>query len=103
MTTTEQETQDFAARVRMLLLRYKEAQDDIARLRRELAAAERKVADNALLAEAAKRDYETLRTARMLEVSNQDLEETRRRVARLVRSVDKCITLLTEQQDASSK
>lgn len=101
MTTPEQETNDFAARVRVLLLRYKEAQDDIARLRADLAAAERKAADAALLAEATKRDYDTLKAARLLEVSNTDLDETRRRVARLVRSVDKCITLLTEQQDAS--
>ena len=43
-------------------------------------------------------DYKSLKTARMLEVSDTDLDTAKRKVNKLIRDVDKCITLLSEQQ-----
>ena len=43
-------------------------------------------------------DYNSLKTARMLEVSDTDLDTAKRKVNKLIRDVDKCITLLSEQQ-----
>ena len=55
------------------------------------------------LANASMHDYDMLKTAKMLEVSNGDLEATRQRINKLVRDVDRCITLLSEQQNNSQK
>lgn len=41
-----------------------------------------------------KKDYDTLKTARMIEVSGDDVKESRAKIARLIREVDKCIALL---------
>lgn len=41
-----------------------------------------------------KRDYNTLKTARMIEVSSEDVKESRAKLAHLIREVDKCIALL---------
>ena len=41
-----------------------------------------------------KHDYQTLKTARMLEVSGEDVKASRARIAKLIREVDKCISLL---------
>lgn len=43
---------------------------------------------------AQKESYRTLKQSKVLEVSGQDIDETRRRVAGLVREIDHCIELL---------
>lgn len=100
MTNSEQETTDFATRVRGLLLRYRQTQEQLRDTRAALTAAEKKARDMELLATAAKRDYDTLRAARLMELSGGDVESVRRRVAKLARDVDKCVVLLSERQDS---
>ena len=46
-----------------------------------------------LVAEAQHR-YNLLKTARMIEVSGDDVKESRARLSKLIREVDKCIALL---------
>lgn len=99
MTNPEQETNDFAARVRLLLLRYRETQEKLRETEAALDAARRKADGMELLAAAAKRDYDTLKAAKLLEVSGGDIQGVRQRVAKLARDVDRCITLLSEQHD----
>lgn len=94
--TQEQETalHDFEARVRQLMMAYKEACRENAELKRELDAANQRTAEaEAALAES-KRDYDVLKTARMIEVSGDDVKASRARIAKLIREVDKCIALL---------
>lgn len=57
--------------------------------------------DMEMLANASMHDYDVLKTAKMLEVSDGDLDKARKRVNQLLRDVDRCITLLTEQQNDS--
>ena len=42
-------------------------------------------------------DYDSLMTAKMLQVSEGDMEAAKARLAKLVRSVNRCITLLSEK------
>ena len=42
-------------------------------------------------------DYDTLKMAKMLEVTDGDLEGAKKRVGKLIRDVNKCITLLSEK------
>lgn len=35
--------------------------------------------------------------AKMLEITNQDMDSARKRLAKLIRDVNKCITLLSEK------
>ena len=44
-----------------------------------------------------KNDYDMLKLAKMLTVTDGDLEVAKKRVAGLVRDVNKCITLLSEK------
>ena len=39
-------------------------------------------------------NYKALKTARMIEVSGDDVRESKARIAHLIREVDKCIALL---------
>ena len=42
-------------------------------------------------------DYNSLKMAKMLEVTDADMETAQKRVAKLIRDVNKCITLLSEK------
>lgn len=71
------------------LLRSENAQlkEDLEQCRQQLADAENRV-------EKARDEYQTLKTARMIEVSGGDIKESRARLSKLIREVDKCIALL---------
>ena len=45
----------------------------------------------------AKHDYDSLKMAKMMTISDSDLENTQKRIAKLIRDVNKCITLLSDQ------
>ena len=45
----------------------------------------------------AQADYNSLKMAKMLEVTDGDMETAQKRVAKLIRDVNKCITLLSEK------
>lgn len=87
----------FTTRVRQMILQYNELREQNASLR---DAMERQTAQlellQAQLAEA-RNDYESLKLARMVTITDGDMEAAQKRIARLIRSVDKCITLLSEK------
>lgn len=94
--THEQETalHDFEALVRQLMRAYREECGMNASLRGELAESRRHHEEAVQELEKLKHDYAVLKTARMIEVSSGDVKESRARLARLIREVDKCIALL---------
>ena len=42
-------------------------------------------------------DYESLKMARMVEITNGDLESAQKKISKLIRDVNKCITLVSER------
>lgn len=101
MGNTEQQLTDFKALVRLLLRKYTDLRRDLNKVEERLAIQEKKAKDMEVLAQATLKDYETLKTIKMLEVSDGDLEIARKRVSKMIRDVDRCITMLTEQQEIS--
>lgn len=47
--------------------------------------------------EQAQKDYDSLKMAKMMEISDGDIESAKRRLSGLIREVNKCITLLSEE------
>lgn len=98
MDANEKIIETFATRVRQMILQY----HDVVKENGELYAMvdERDAEIRRLQAEVRQlqNDYNSLKTARMLEVSDTDLDTAKRKVNKLIRDVDKCITLLSEQQ-----
>jgi predicted RNase H-like nuclease (RuvC/YqgF family) len=45
----------------------------------------------------AQSDYNSLKMAKMIEISDGDMEEAQKRLSKLIRDVNKCITLLSEK------
>lgn len=45
----------------------------------------------------AQQAYQSLKMAKMIEISDGDMESAQKRVTKLIRDVNKCITLLSEK------
>ncbi len=94
--TNEQEValRNFEARVRGLMMAYQEVKQQNAELQAQLDTYQQQLAETQEIVASLKRDYNTLKTARMIEVSSEDVKESRAKLAHLIREVDKCIALL---------
>lgn len=86
----------FSTRVRQMILRYKALEAENRRLRDELAGKDALVGRLNEQLRSARHDYENLMTARMVQISDGDMEAAQKRLARLIREVNRCITLISE-------
>ena len=97
MDATEHALNQFSTRVRQMLLQYKELKKENAELYTMVDEREEQIKTlNAKLAQA-QTDYNSLKMAKMLEVTVGDVESAQKRLQRLIRDVNKCITLLSER------
>lgn len=97
MDATEKTLTLFTTRMRQMILRFDELKKEKTRLEDMLSERDAKIAElEARLAQAAM-DYESLKMARMIEVTDGDVEGAQKRISKLIRDVNKCITLLSEK------
>ncbi len=95
MTKEEEKSlHEFEALVRRLMSAYKLLRSENAQLKEALDKCRQDLADAEKRVEEARNEYQTLKTARMIEVSSGDIKESRARLSKLIREVDKCIALL---------
>ena len=97
MTADDKTLTLFAAKTRQLLLQYGRLKEENERLKDELQARDATISDIDAKLKSAQEHYNSLMTAKMLEVSEGDMEAAKARLAKLIRSVNKCITLLSEK------
>jgi len=95
--TSEQNTalHDFEALVRQLMKAYKAACEKNKALAEQVSALTAELEAVRKTLEQSRHDYDVLKTARMLEVSGEDVKQSRARLSKLIREVDKCIALLS--------
>ena len=97
MDATEEALNLFSTRIRQLIFQYDELKKEYATLEaRMMACRQENETLQAQLVQAQK-DYDRLKTAKMLEVTDTDVESAQKRLQKLIRDVNKCITLLSEQ------
>ncbi|CCZ15599.1 MAG: hypothetical protein BHV84_06045 [Prevotella sp. AG:487_50_53] len=87
----------FTTRVRQLILEYNKIKNENDRLRAMID--ERDSALEKMEGQLAqvRNDYESLKMARMVEITNGDLESAQKKISKLIRDVNKCITLVSER------
>lgn len=88
----------FTARVRQMILQYEELKKRNAQLDAQIG--EQAVRISSLEAQLAqlRGDYNNLKFVRMLAITDGDMTAAQKRLAKLIRDVDKCITLVSEKQ-----
>lgn len=88
----------FTTRVRQMILQYEELKKRNAQLDAQIG--EQAVRISSLEAQLAqlRGDYNNLKFVRMLAITDGDMTAAQKRLAKLIRDVDKCITLVSEKQ-----
>ncbi len=97
MDANEKTINTFATRVRQMILSFSEIKQENAGLRATVEERDAKIAQLEAELARTRQDYDMLKMAKMLEVTDGDLESAKKRVAKLIRDVNKCITLLSER------
>lgn len=97
MTHSEKVLAQFAARIQQLILQYKDIKKENAELYAIIGEQEDRLKNLEERISQAQNDYQSLKIARMIEVSDVDVEKAQQRLAKLIRDVNKCITLLSEK------
>ena len=97
MNANEKTLNTFATRVRQMILRFndmKKENDDLYTMIDERDAEIKKLQKQLAQAQT---DYNSLKMAKMIEITDGDMEGARKRLSKLIREVNKCITLLSEK------
>lgn len=98
MTEAErQNLKKFDAKVRNLIASHVALQQENADLYDELDKKDKEISKLKEMAESYKKDYENLKLAKMIDISDSDLKGAKQRITNLVREVNKCINLLNAQ------
>ena len=98
MTPNEQKIAVFESRVNQLILRFHEMKKENEQLCAKLAKSEADIEKLKAQLGQAGRDYDSLKMAKMMEITNGDLESARVRLSKLIRDVNRCITVLSDEQ-----
>lgn len=82
------------ARVTQVTLEYKALKDRYTALSRTMEEKDATIAALHSQIDRLQTDYANLKTAKMIDISSEDMKNAKSRLSKLVREVDKCIALL---------
>ena len=98
MSQEEKDLSVFQTRVRQMILRFKELKQENQSLYAQVDDNEQQIAQLKAKLAQQERDYELLKMARMVEITDGDLEGAKERLASLIRSINKCIAVLSDEK-----
>ncbi len=98
MATSEQTLTTFQTRVRQMILEFSRLKQENDELYAMLDKNEQEMAELRRRLEEKNRDYDSMKMAKILEVSDEDLEKTKTKLSKMIRDVNKCIAILQEQK-----
>ena len=99
MSSNEQMIAVFQTRVRDLLERFKHLKQENADLLKKVEKNEQDISDLRAQLAQADNDYKALKLARMIEITDGDIEGAKTRIGKLVRDINKCIAILSDEQE----
>jgi chromosome segregation ATPase len=97
MTKNEQILATFETRVRQMILRFQELKKENDELYKMVEKNEQDIKALQAKLTQADHDYHSLKMAKMLEITDGDLEGAKARVNKMIRDVNKCIALLSDE------
>ena len=97
MTENDKTLTLFSTRVRQLILQYEQTKKENEELYVMLENQEGEIQRLKSILEQTKRDLESLKMAKMMEISDGDSDAAKKRISGLIKEVNKCITLLSEK------
>ena len=97
MSASEKTINTFATRVSQMILKFEDIKHENAELYAMVDERDAKIKELQEKLTQAKHDYDSLKMAKMMTISDSDMETTQKRIAKLIRDVNKCITLLSDK------
>ena len=87
----------FTTRMRQLILQYQATKKENEELCAQVAQRDSEIQQLQAQLDQARNDYQSLQMAKMIEITDGDMDAAKKRIAGLIREVNKCITLLSDQ------
>ena len=97
MTANEKTLATFETRIRQMILRFQDLKQENASLYEQLKKNEADLADLRAKLQQGQNDYQPLKMAKMIEITDGDLVGAKERLSRLIREVNKCIAILSDE------
>lgn len=97
MNANERTLTTFATRVRQMILQFDEMKKENADLYAMVDERDVEIENLKAKLDQAQNDYNSLKMAKMLEISDTDMDGAKKKIAKLIRDVNKCITLLSDK------
>jgi len=98
MTQNEKVLATFQTRVRQMILRFQELKKENTDLYTMVEEGEERIKQLEAKLAQQERDYQSLKMARMMEITDGDLDGAKERVAKMIREVNKCIDVLMDEK-----
>ena len=98
MNPSEKTLAEFEMRVRQLILQYQQLKEENKQLQQRMQEQAQIIEELKARVTQADNDYNSLKMARMLEITDGNLDEAKDRLARMIRQVNKCIAILSDEQ-----
>jgi len=99
MTANEKTLATFETRIRQMILRFQELKKENQELYGMLEKNEQAVKQLRAKLEQQQNDYNSLKMAKMMEITDGDLAGAKDRLSRLIRDVNKCIAILSDEKE----
>lgn len=96
MTAKDTTLTTFTTRVRQMILKYQEVRKENSELYAMVDERDKEIVELKKSVSEWEKEYKALKMAKMIEVTDGDLEAAKNRISKLVRDVNQCITLLSE-------
>jgi len=98
MNPNEKALSNFETRVRQMILRFQELKKENESLQTLVEKNEQDIKSLQAQLTQAGNDYQSLQMAKMMEITDGDLESAKARIAKMIREVNKCIAILSDEQ-----
>ena len=98
MTQSEKTLTTFETRVRQMLLRFQELKKENEELYQMVEKSEQNISSMQEKLAQTEKDYNALKMAKMMEITDGDLQGAKNRLAKLIREVNKCIAVLGDEK-----
>jgi predicted nuclease with TOPRIM domain len=98
MNSNEKVIANFETRVRQLILRFQDLKKENQDLYAMVKKAEQEMKTLQAKLTQQENDYNALKMAKMMTITDGDLESAKARVQKMIREVNKCIAIMSDEQ-----
>lgn len=98
MDDNQQKLALFSNNVRQLILRFKDLKKENDSLYAMVDERDAKIEQLETELAQARRDYQCLKMAKMIDITDGEIKESKKKIQQIIKTIDKCITLLSEKQ-----